>query len=1693
MQNGDSSHQTDNHDDATANDAPGINDASAPQPSNGTAVNGAHDEASIAHETADPATSDGTTPATANKKRKFAELAFGRSRSTSRAASPPWKAFAAQGPTQFTEGGKRRSGRVNAVPLDLQPPSNKRQTRAQIESAKQTQDGHKGSQAQPMKNTEPARVSSRREARPSSVYNTTTNGTAASLSKKQSEKKEEAPRETRTRGVKREEEASPVDARNAAPEFKSPERKRSSRLTRKLSPHSPEQPARTKGRRESATEGVHPSPKLFLRIRAPTIFPRHPGEIPKPSSFASLDDVLEHYDRAEKEQTSKDLDSGLEQRNVEKSRQTPEETAWKEARIRLSILEAAKPGGALSEERSSLYLPDEQPQPPPQYSHNDHLWAHGRYFKILLDREQRRHKEEAKKIAYACLAAWKEKQPQTEEEKEQEENEWFRLIYRQTVKDMQRKWELVTAEIDKRRLAAWQEQDNIERERKMKEMLEKSTSMLDKRRARLDSEFSAEDGDVDMSVLDEDRSAGSASSAEESGSDEDSEDDDIMSSSESEDSEAGEAEGDPDAGLTQEELRAKYASIPDLPTEPTSEAEEEEKEEEKEEEADEEQAEAAEEGDEEVAEDTGMDVSAVKLEEVDDALLDDSDESTDMSDDMGSSDEEDDDEEGSGSEEEADDEDDVGLAGFLSKLERRVVQDQDQDRDQDQDQEDTPMAEANDVDAPDLAEAKEDVARLGQLAEEAAEANGQDAMDIEQPTRSSADRQLLSADSHGEDQSSQLSLKDDTTAVPTEAESTTSIDPEDTSRTADSAAATPQPLKQIYTKVPSLLRGTLREYQHYGLDWLAKLYKNQTNGILADEMGLGKTIQTIALLAHLAEEHGIWGPHFIVVPTSVILNWEMEFKKFLPGFKVLSYYGTAEERAVKRKGWSNPDNWNVVITSYQLVLKDLPSIRVPEWHYMILDEAHNIKNFNSQRYQAMIRLKTHARLLLTGTPLQNSIQELWSLLTFLTAGQDGQGMGSLDEFTEWFRRPVEEIFVDGRSKLGLEAQDIVNKLHHSLRPYLLRRLKSHVEQQLPGKYEHTVMCRLSKRQRQLYDAFMSRSDTKANLASGNMISVSQALMALRKVCNHPDLFEERPINTSFVMFNPDVVRPRFAMGPAKAAVADFEITELLLRRRLMKERDAIPDLDVLHLDFASRERHNTYHVKRSRQLRANKRLERTIWQQEQQLAGFKHLDASSLDGVFAQQERLAIEDNLDKLRKCCHLTDERTRFEPIYGKGLVELCTVYSNRAQRPEPRNKTLLPKWHGQTSGLIANMVKSVDQRSVEMKTTIQKFGCITPNAVCLDMVPYMMPTSAIEPIRDQFLSDEPDAFHEARVRLSIAFPDKRLLQYDCGKLQRLATLLRELQSRGSRALIFTQMTQVLDILERFLNIHGYRYLRLDGSTKIEARQDMMERFNRDTRIDVFILSSRSGGVGMNLTGADTVIFYDLDWNPQMDKQCQDRAHRIGQTRDVHIYKFVSEHTIEVNILRKSNQKRLLDEVVIQEGEFTTDYFNRVQDIEAEDEVDEDDVAGAAIDRVFGSNKDVTKVLEAVEDREDAEAARAAQKEAHADDFDFDKADTGRGRSTPRTSVPPTPVEAPGPSSLSKDGVELSTTLEAANSGLVEPVQDVHRDPDERSHVDEYMLRFIEDQLKDVPFVPPPDKSKRGRLDKNGRDRSHRPKRPR
>lgn len=276
-------------------------------------------------------------------------------------------------------------------------------------------------------------------------------------------------------------------------------------------------------------------------------------------------------------------------------------------------------------------------------------------------------------------------------------------------------------------------------------------------------------------------------------------------------------------------------------------------------------------------------------------------------------------------------------------------------------------------------------------------------------------------------------------------------------------------------------------------------------------MGLGKTIQTISMLASLACDRGVWGPHLIVVPTTIIINWEMEFKRWCPALKILTYFGSQKERKMKRQGWSKQNSFHVCITSYKLVIQDHFAFRRKKWYYMVLDEAQNIKNFKSQRWQTLLRFNTKRRLLLTGTPLQNDVMELWSLMHFLMP----QIFSNQQDFKEWFSNPFSQSINQNQSlNIG-----VVQKLQSILRPFLLRRMKRDVEKQLPEKVEHIVQCNLSRRQRLLYDEYINNDRTKDTLVDSDFFSIMNVLMQLRKVCNHPDLFEARTIESPFIMTN----------------------------------------------------------------------------------------------------------------------------------------------------------------------------------------------------------------------------------------------------------------------------------------------------------------------------------------------------------------------------------------------------------------------------------------------------------------------------------------------------------------------------------------------------------------------------------------------
>ncbi|XP_058850548.1 E1A-binding protein p400-like isoform X2 [Acipenser ruthenus] len=315
---------------------------------------------------------------------------------------------------------------------------------------------------------------------------------------------------------------------------------------------------------------------------------------------------------------------------------------------------------------------------------------------------------------------------------------------------------------------------------------------------------------------------------------------------------------------------------------------------------------------------------------------------------------------------------------------------------------------------------------------------------------------------------------------------------------------------------PFLLHGSLREYQQIGVDWLASLYKKHLNGILADETGLGKTVQTAAFLAHLACKEGNWGPHLVVVRTCKILSWEMEIKRWCPSLKILVYLGNKKERRLKRRMWSESNGFHVCLTSFKLLLKDHKDFLRKRWKYLVLDEIQLLKNMTEKHWETILTLKSQQRLLLINTPLQNTLKELWTMIHFLLPG-------------------ITRQYLDFPVKAGTDENQeychkLVIRLHRVIQPFILRRSKRDVEKQLPKKYEHILKCRLSSRQKILYEDVMTQTRSQEALKTGHFVSVLHVLMQLQRICNHPDLVHPRTTRSAYVSAALQYTTPSLVLG-----------------------------------------------------------------------------------------------------------------------------------------------------------------------------------------------------------------------------------------------------------------------------------------------------------------------------------------------------------------------------------------------------------------------------------------------------------------------------------------------------------------------------------------------------------------------------------
>ncbi|GAB4851223.1 hypothetical protein Ancab_030519 [Ancistrocladus abbreviatus] len=309
-------------------------------------------------------------------------------------------------------------------------------------------------------------------------------------------------------------------------------------------------------------------------------------------------------------------------------------------------------------------------------------------------------------------------------------------------------------------------------------------------------------------------------------------------------------------------------------------------------------------------------------------------------------------------------------------------------------------------------------------------------------------------------------------------------------------------IKESITEQPTGLRsGKLREYQMNGLRWLVSLYNNHLNGILADEMGLGKTVQVISLMCYLMETKNDRGPFLVVVPSSVLPGWESEIAFWAPGINKIVYAGPPEERRRLFKESIIHQKFNVLLTTYEYLMNkhDRPKLSKIHWHYIIIDEGHRIKNASCKLNAELKHYQSTHRLLLTGTPLQNNLEELWALLNFLLPNI----FNSSEDFSQWFNKPFESNVDNSQDEALLSEEEnllIINRLHQVLRPFVLRRLKHKVENELPEKIERLVRCEASAYQKLL----MKRvEDNLGALGNSKARAVHNSVIELRNICNHP--------------------------------------------------------------------------------------------------------------------------------------------------------------------------------------------------------------------------------------------------------------------------------------------------------------------------------------------------------------------------------------------------------------------------------------------------------------------------------------------------------------------------------------------------------------------------------------------------------------
>eukprot|EP01041_Mallomonas_annulata_P005974 gene5974-12051_t len=608
----------------------------------------------------------------------------------------------------------------------------------------------------------------------------------------------------------------------------------------------------------------------------------------------------------------------------------------------------------------------------------------------------------------------------------------------------------------------------------------------------------------------------------------------------------------------------------------------------------------------------------------------------------------------------------------------------------------------------------------------------------------------------------------------------------------------------------------LKEYQMVGVNWLKLLHQNKVNGVLADDMGLGKTVQTIAFLGWLHYHYNMTNtrhrPHLIIVPASTISNWVNELKRFCPSLIVILYHGTQNERYILRKQIKKDiecNKFHIILSTYTIFEResgkdDCLFLRSHVFEYLILDEAHCLKNSSSQRYSQLKKLQSKHRLLLSGTPVQNDIKELLSLLSFLMPQVFNisdcttliNAINNIKDFNSYFSTENDTngtaTTTTKKNKNNKQLSNTSNiqlsivYLRKMLAPFVLRRLKRNVLHQLVAKENSIEMLCMTSSQQKIYDdIIIAHTRRKHRLKT---------------------------------LFNLD------------AAYSSNNIIDMTEDKQ-EKYIDVTDDVEVKdEIDVAV----------------SGNIAEDTI----------RELSTSEANSLFTALRKAANHPLLLRI----HFQDPN----------IVKLIT------------DVTFQSGYFG--SHCTVDMVRE----------EIENMSDFDLNRLCVDY---------------------------PRVLGHLQLDGDVL--YDSPKMQKLKDILPKLAKEGHRMLIFSQWTRILDLLEVLAEDIDMPYLRLDGSTPVKERQNLIDRFNSED-IPIFFLATKAGGLGINLTAADTVILHDLDFNPENDRQAEVYVYIfelfLRQTRPVRVIRLVTTGTVDEDIYDMAERKKRLSSAVLSDDPNTT-----------------------------------------------------------------------------------------------------------------------------------------------------------------------------